>query len=271
MAFRQIFRGEGALNDLLVGGPVEKVQQQYAGKDGRERHLLVGATHGVELARVALLQDAPAFHDACAATHRLKAEVNDHETANQQPHAVEGVGHRHRAQTTEQRIHGANQAHDPDGCPQQGRAGFDAGQALQIQHALQANGAGIENDGQQHHRVGNQEDDVGNELGTGIKTYRQQLRQRGNPAFQEARQEKQRQSNQRNHGDDLPGHDAQAVGKRRAIQPHHLLGGEVGHQHRCGNQRKRQRAPRQKIAVGAAMVIAACNTPGDEGHQARKK
>ncbi len=144
---------------------------------------------------------------------------------------------------------------------------FEAEVALHVEDADQPRGAGVENDRQQDPGIGDQENQVGDDLGLVIEADLQVLRHGRHAAAQEARQEEQRHAHQCDDGHDLPDHDGKTMGKGGAVEPDHLLGGEVGQEQGAGDQRPGQAATGEENALAGGMVIPARQPPGERGHQ----
>ena len=270
LPFREGAGAEGALDDLLVGAPVEHVDQQHARKERGERNRLLRAAEAVEHLRLVVLHILETGDQPLAVTGDLQREVDDHETAGQKTDAVQQIGDRDGAQSAEQRVDRTDHA-DRDHDHVEQRQVAHAGHGAQVEDADQSLRAGVEHDRQQDHHIGGEEDQVRDRTGGAVEAQFEELRHRRDAAFQEAGQEKERHRDQGDHRDHFPRHHAEAVGEGVSVQADHLFGGEVGQQQRTGDEREGQRPPGQKIAFIGFEVVLVGDDPGDQAHQTGEK
>jgi len=255
------------LDDLLVGAPVEEVDDEYAGEDVPERHRVFGTADGIEVFGNRFAEGVDSAEDSAVAADQAEAENGDQEAADQQADAVQRVGDRGGTQSAEERIGRPDPADHPDHHPEQRGVVLDAGEFLQIEHAGHPLGARVEDHRQQDGDVGEEKNQVADHLGAAVETDFQQLGNGGDSAAKEAGEKEERHGDQSDHGDHFPDHNREPVGEGIAVEPDHLLGGEVGQQERPGDDRKSQRTSGEEEAVLAFQVLAAGEEPGDHGHQ----
>ena len=97
------------------------------------------------------------------------------------------------------------------------------------------------------------------------------IRQALDSAAQILRQEVERHDHERRASDHLPAHHRDAVGERRPVEPHQLLGGKVRQEQRPSDESAGQSAPREEVAGGSSVVVFAGEIPGDSADKGREE
>ena len=171
-------------------------------------------------------------------TEHVEREERDHQSADQQTDAVDGIRYRNRFQTAED---GVDRTDDGDqNAENNDRLELgNAERAGQVENVFKYQRTGVQNDRNLHEQVQNNVRDGEPQLGGSVVALAEQLRNSSNAAFQIARRGKQRQHDQRGGCHDLECHRAHADRPGLSVRTDKLLCGEVGQQQRACNDNAR--------------------------------
>ena len=247
LCFLEVFSGEYALDERLVGAPgleAEEYQTEEYGRPRNRRCFALCGCDGVEHIGVVVDQVAHAVHDGNAAvaaggmTEHVEREERDHQSADQQTDAVDGIRYRNRLQTAED---GVDRTDDGDqNAENNDRLELgNAERAGQVENVFKYQRTGVQNDRNLHEQVQNNVRDGEPQLGGSVVALAEQLRNGGNAAFEIARRGKQRQHDQRGRRHDFERHRTHTNRPGLAVCADKLLCGEVGQQQRACNDNAR--------------------------------
>ena len=274
-------RGKRALDDLLIGAPVEDVDEDDAGEDFEEWCLSAFAADGVDVLRNVGREVAEPLGDRAAlgggragevdGAAGPEAEERDHETADEEADAIEEVRNHDGAEASEDGVDGADDADEPDHAPEESGIVLDAGDGVEVEDAHHALRAGEEDHRQQDEHVGKHEDDVAGELGARSEAHVEKLGDGRDAALEELRQEEERHEDDGEDADHLPHHDGEARGVALPVETHELLGGEVGEQQGSRDEGEGEGTPGEEEAAVRGDILAPALPPGDEGDERREE
>ena len=255
-----------------MGAPRLEAEEYQTEENGRPRNgrcFTLRRSDRVEHVCVVMNEVAHTVHDSNAAftaggmTEHVECQERDHQTADQQAHAVDGIRYCNSLQTAEDSV---NRADDSDKDTQD-NDGLELGNAKdtgQVENVFKYQRTGVQNDRNLHEQVQNNVRDGEPQLGGSVVALAEQLRNSSNAAFQIARRGKQRQHDQRGGCHDLECHRAHADRPGLSVRTDKLLCRKVGQQQRACNDNARQTAACQKVAVSGGLVIALGLNIGDD-------
>ena len=180
-------------------------------------------------------------HAALAAggmAEHVEREKRDHQAADEQADAVDGIRYGNGFQAAED---GVNRADDGDKDTQD-NDGLELGNAKdsgQVENVFKHQRTRVQDYRNLHEQVQNNVRDGEPQLGGSVVAFAEQLRNGGNAAFQIARRGKQRQHDQRGGCHDLECHRTHTNRPGLAVCADKLLCGEVGQQQRACNDNAR--------------------------------
>ena len=222
----------------------EEYQTEEYGRPRNRRCFALRGCDGVEHIGVVVDQVAHAVHDSNAAvaaggmTEHVEREERDHQSADQQTDAVDGIRYRNRLQTAEDGVdrtdNGDQNAENNDRLEL-----GNAKRAGQVENVFKYQRTGVQNDRDLHEQVQNNVRDGEPQLGGAVVALTEQLRNGGDAAFQIARRGKQRQHDECGGCHDLECHRAHADRPGLSVRTDKLLCGEVGQQQRACNDNAR--------------------------------
>ena len=194
---------------------------------------------------------------ACCFAEHAQCEERDHEAADQQADAVYGIRYGNGFQSAED---GVNRADDTDDDTQNDN-GLELGYAQNtgyVEDIFKYQRTGVQDNRNLYDNVQQDVRDGEPQLRAAVIAQTDQLRNGGNAAFQITRRRKQRQHDTARSRYDLERHRAHAHAPSLAVCADQLLCRQVGQQQRTCDNKARQSASGQKIAVCGALVIALC-------------
>ena len=204
---------------------------------------------------------------------RREAEERDHQTADDQADAVNGIRNCNGLQTAEDRVAAADDADDnAENCDSDEFAGaHDAGD---IKDLLENNGARVEDDRQIEDGVHNDDYDREHRLGASAVALLHQRRDGHGAHFEVLRKEVVRQNQQREHRADLPCDRAHVGFPALAVQTDELFCGKVGQKQRTCDNHTGKSAACEEVTLGGVELFVArfpCRNDGDEGGEQYKR
>ena len=211
LAFRQTFGCKGALDDLLVGGPVEEVEKEDSGKEGRPVQVVPSvSSYRTQMFGLFLLKLGKSFGDSAIPGGHLEGEKGNHQPTDEKAEAIEGVRDGDRAEAPEDCVggpHYSNEDHDrPDGSHFTESKHF-----FQVQHSPESLGAKEEHKRKENQHVGYDEDKGREGPSSWPIALLQELRNSRDPRLEVARQKKESEDHKGGAGNDLPCHDRKSV------------------------------------------------------------
>ena len=180
------------------GLEAEEYQTEEYGRPRNRRCFALRGCDGVEHIGVVVDQVAHAVHDGNAAftaggmTEHVECQKRDHQTADQQAHAVDGVRYCNSLQTAEDSV---NRADDSDKDTQD-NDGLELGNAKdsgQVENVFKHQRTRVQDYRNLHEQVQNDVCDGEPQLSGSVIALTEQLRDGGDAAFQVVRRGKQRQ------------------------------------------------------------------------------
>ena len=196
-------------------------------------------------------------------TEHVECQERDHQTADQQAHAVDGIRYCNSLQTAEDSV---NRADDSDKDTQD-NDGLELGNAKdsgQIENVFKHQRTGVKDYRDLHEQIQNNVSDGEPQLGGSVVALAEQLRDGGDAALQVARCGEQRQHDECGRRHDFERHRAHADRPCLSVRADELFCGKVGQQQRARDNDARQTASRQKVAIGGGLVITLGLYIGDD-------
>lgn len=227
----QILGSQRALDDGLVGAPVEQVVEQHAEEQNRPRnHRRQGVRRidRVELLRRNIGDKVLNAGKEAAVAEDADGQDRDQQTADQQTHAVYGIGYRNCLQAAEDCVDGTDNAD----CNTQDCDALEAGDAeqlIQLEDLVEGQRTGVQYGRQVSKHVAEQEQERDDLLGGAVKSNLQKFRDSGDAGFQILRQEDQCQRQQRDTCVYRPAHGTHVGRVALSGLSDQLFGGQVGH------------------------------------------
>ena len=145
LAFGQAVGAEGALDDVLIGAPIEEVGQNHARKQGGEWGRVGGCADGVQFVGM-LRQQLPKPGGEAALPEFDETEHRHQSPDDEQPDAVQGIGDGHRLEAAGDGVQPADQRNEADGENQRG-TGAEAQQCGQVEQLQHGHRSGVEHGG----------------------------------------------------------------------------------------------------------------------------
>ena len=251
------------------GLEAEEYQTEEHGRPRNGRCFTLRRSDRVEHIGVVANEVAHAVHDGHAAlaaggmTEHVECQERDHQTADQQAHAVDGIRYCNSLQTAEDSV---NRADDSDKDTQD-NDGLELGNAEdtgQIENVFKHQRTGVKDYRDLHEQIQNNVSDGEPQLGGSVVALTEQLRDGGDAAFQVARRGKQRQHDECGRCHYFERHRTHANRPGLAVCADKLLCRKVGQQQRACDNDTRQTAACQKVAVSGGLVIALGLNIGDD-------
>ena len=202
-----------------------------------------------------------------------EAEERDHQTADDQADAVDGIRNCNSLQTAEDRVAAADDADDnAEDCDSDEFAGaHDAGD---VKNLLENNGARVEDDRQVEDGVHNDDYDREHRLGASAVALLHQRRDGHGAHFEVFRKEVVRQNQKREHRADVPGDRAHVGFPALAVQTDELFCGKVGQEQRTCDDHTGKSASCEEVAFGGVELFVTrfpCGNDGDQGGEQYKR
>ena len=255
-----------------MGAPgleAEEYQTEEHGRPRNRRCFALCGSDGVEHVCVVMNEVAHTVHDSNAAftaggmTEHVECQKRDHQTADQQAHAVDGVRYCNSLQTAEDSV---NRADDSDKDTQD-NDGLELGNAKdsgQVENVFKHQRTRVQDYRNLHEQIQNNVSDGEPQLSGTVIALTEQLRDGGDAAFQVARRGKQRQHDECGRRHYFERHRTHANRPGLAVCADKLLCRKVGQQQRACDNDTRQTAACQKVAVSGGLVIALGLNIGDD-------
>ena len=263
LAFLQALCGECALYKGLIRAPPVQVVEEHTREDERPRQSRFSSiprSPCVELFGFGLYKVLDPLYQTAAGgfvTQQRQREERDHQAADDKADAVDGIRNRNCLQAAEDGVAAADNA-DDDTQNRNCCELADAEDTGNIEDILKYNCTGVKDDRQIEDGVHHDDDEREHQLGAAAEACFHQLWDGGRAHFKVGRQEPQRQRKQREQCTDLPADRAHVGSPALTVCADKLFCGQVGQQQRPCDNKARQSAPGQKIAVCGALVIALC-------------
>ena len=265
LCFLEVLCSKYTLNKRLVRTPGLQTEEEQTGKYGRPRNRRrqrIRRSDGIEHVRMVFDQETHTVDNrqtvtACCFAEHAQCEERDHEAADQQADAVYGIRYGNGFQSAED---GVNRADDTDDDTQNDN-GLELGYAQNtgyVEDIFKYQRTGVQDNRNLYDNVQQDVRDGEPQLRAAVIAQTDQLRNGGNAAFQITRRRKQRQHDTARSRYDLERHRAHAHAPSLAVCADQLLCRQVGQQQRTCDNKARQSASGQKIAVCGALVIALC-------------
>ena len=195
----QILGSQRALDDGLVGAPVEQVVEQHTEEQDRPRnHRRQGVRRidSVELFRRNIGDKVLNTGKEAAVAEDADGQDRDQQTADQQAHAVYGIGYCNCLQAAEDRVDRTDNA-DRNTQDRDALISGDAEQLIQMEDLVEGQRTGVQYGRQVGQHIAEQEQERDDLLGGTVKSNLQKFRNGGDAGFQILRQEDQCQGQQR--------------------------------------------------------------------------
>ena len=247
LCFLEVFSSEYTLDERLMRAPrleAEEYQTEEYGRPRNRRCFALCGSDGVEHVCVVMNEIAHTVHDSNAAftaggmAEHVECQEWDHQTADQQAHAVDGIRYCNSLQTAEDSV---NRADDSDKDTQD-NDGLELGNAKdsgQVENVFKHQRTRVQDYRNLHEQVQNDVCDGEPQLSGSVIALTEQLRDGGDAAFQVARRGKQRQHDECGRRHYFERHRAHADRPGLSVCTDKLLCGEVGQQQRACNDNAR--------------------------------
>ena len=200
----------------------------------------------------------------------LEGKEGDHQASDQEAEAVEGVGNRDRAQSSEDRVGGSHHSDEDHNRPD-GPHLAKSEHLFEVQHSIETFRAQKEDEGQEDQHVGDDEDEGREGPGGWSVAFLEELGDSRDPGLEVAWQEEESEDHKGSASDHLPCHDGQAVCVGVAVQSDQLFGREIGQEKGPRDDEAGQAAPCEEVALFGVVDAAPGETPGEKGNQGREE
>ena len=199
-----------------------------------------------------------------------EAEEGDHQTADNQTDAVDGIRYCNCFQAAENRVAAAD---DADNDAQDGNSHELAGaeDAGNVEDLLKYDCTGVQDDRQVEDGVHDDDYEREHRFGALAVACFHQRRNSHGAHFEVFWQEVIRQNQQRKHRADLPCDRAHIGFPALTVQTDELLGGEVGQQQRTGDYHTGQSATGEEVALSCVELLIAGFPSGNDRNKHREQ
>ena len=142
---------------MLVGAPVEEVEERDSGEESGKRNFRPGFTGGVNALGVDIFEGVPSAGDSRVTAEVAKGKPGNHESSDQESNSVDGVENSKCSKAAETCVNHSRDANADASDLEKGVVVFNPGNGLEVHDVDEALGSAVENDGNQKEGIGGQE------------------------------------------------------------------------------------------------------------------